>query len=149
MNATLLLATALGMSAPALKDRSPAPVPNVVGIWEIESVTVGGRLLPPFTRGPRSYEFTTGGEWNIRQGDCLIPGAQRGYRVDASAHPATIDLLVNGPVQVGTIYQGICKVERDVLTICYALDKADRPTRFESPAGSEVRLVIFRRLKKD
>jgi hypothetical protein len=46
-------------------------------------------------------------------------------------------------------YIGIVKMEGDRLYLCYDRGTGERPTRFDSPEGSTVILIIMRRVKED
>jgi len=68
--------------------------------------------------------------------------------VDAKPDPPTVDLVSNTAVNNGLRLVGIFKVEGDTLTICGTRQKgADRPARFESPAGSQFAIYVLKRAK--
>jgi uncharacterized protein (TIGR03067 family) len=144
VQATLLLALALG--APALKD-PPKKGPTVVGEWEVESISTGGRQSNVGT-GLR-YTFTADGKWLIhRDGEELAPQLRRGFVLDARADPPAVDLVSNTAANNSARFQGIFKVEGDTLTLCGTRQKgADRPTKFEAPDGSQVTIYVLRRAR--
>jgi uncharacterized protein (TIGR03067 family) len=45
----------------------------------------------------------------------------------------------------GDVALAIYTIEKDTLKICYAEPGADRPTKFESPAGERVFLLVLKR----
>ena len=62
-------------------------------------------------------------------------------------HHATIDLVPGKGRYEGKTLPGIYKLEGDTLTIAFAEPGKDRPTAFESKAGSGVVLVVHKRAK--
>jgi uncharacterized protein (TIGR03067 family) len=147
MNIALILGVAVGVSAPALK-LPPKSEPNIVGVWAIESMTMGGKQ-PPVAAADVRYEFTADGKWVTHLG----PGGKgaakalpaREYKVDAKKNPSTIDITAGrGPA---TGMAGIYKLDGDTLTMCLSMTGGDRPTAFESPDGSRVVLMVLKRVK--
>src|SRR4051812_16883520 len=140
MPTTLLLA--LSLAAPNLKDK-PKAEPSVVGEWEVESITVNGRQST--TTPGLNYVFTKDGKWQIfRDGQETSATLARGFTMDAKASPPTVDLITNTAAANGSRLEGIFKVEGDTLTICRTRQKgAERPTKFESPEGSQITLYVL------
>ena len=52
-----------------------------------------------------------------------------------------------GPNKDKTI-KAIYKIDGDTMTICYALDAGDRPTKFESKPDTKQFLAVYKREKK-
>jgi uncharacterized protein (TIGR03067 family) len=67
------------------------------------------------------------------------------YKVDPGQRPKHIDITAPEGEQGGKTSKGIYALEGDTLKMCYA-DK-DRPTGFESKAGSGATLVVWKRMK--
>jgi len=67
------------------------------------------------------------------------------YEVDLKKSPPTVDVSA-GPA--GQKLRGIYKVAKDVLTFCLVDGDRDRPTAFDSPAGSKVVLITLKRIPK-
>jgi uncharacterized protein (TIGR03067 family) len=141
MNAALLLGLAVGVSAPALKD-PPPKTESIVGEWVIESVTLGGKAATS-AAGIR-YEYTADGQ-QITRGERGRKTNYHSYKVDPKADPPTIDM--SSPAS-GPELRGIYKVEGDSLVFCFGFDADSRPTRFESPDGSRLILMVLKRVKK-
>ncbi|MBO0700372.1 MAG: hypothetical protein J2P46_18385 [Zavarzinella sp.] len=145
MHTVQLVSLALALVAPGPKDRAPkeSGPPNLVGVWVCESLTYGGRLCPV---PDLVWEFTAEGRVKLgRMGTAR--GEDGAYKVTAGKGPAGFDWDTE---DVGAQYWGICKVEGDLLTLAYAVGGVnDRATKFESPAGSKVQLMTFRRVKPD
>lgn len=70
-----------------------------------------------------------------------------GYKLDAKASPATIDLdIKDGPVQEGKA-EGIIALDGDELKLCYAPAPGKRPTKFESTAANGAFYFVLKRKK--
>lgn len=140
------IAIALICGAPALKD-PPKKEVNIVGEWVVESQTTGGRVLK--TTAETIYTFGAEGGWTItRKAGKAVGVGSRTYTVDPKADPPAIDLKLSAAAARPT-YQGIVKVEGDRLTLCYTRSADERPTKFESPEGSNVILIVLRRMTKE
>jgi uncharacterized protein (TIGR03067 family) len=146
VNSVLLLAAALTVSAPALKEKPKATADEPTGEWEMQSTTVSGRQS--VINGQLVYAFTKEGKWVTRRdGQELATGLDRRVEFDAKAAQPTIELILNPQVATSR-YQGIYKIEGDTLTICASRGKVERPTTFESPEGSGITLYVLKRVKK-
>ena len=143
---TVLLGLALGLGAPALKDKPTSP--SLEGEWEVEGVTTGGR--PSKVAPGLRYTFTPDGKWLIsRDGQALSPQHNRTVVVDAKPNPPTVDMVSNANAANSSRLLGIYKVEGDTLTICGTRGGAERPSSFDSPDGSAVTTYVLKRVKKD
>jgi uncharacterized protein (TIGR03067 family) len=130
------LAVALG--APGLK---PAEAQSVVGEWTVDSRVRGGKPVPG-TTNYTTVELTADGQLHYRQGTEIV--GTNTYKVDPTKTPAEFDLTVaegRPPVP------GIFKVDKGVLVLC-SDRSGTRPTKFESPDGSQVELWTFKRVPK-
>jgi uncharacterized protein (TIGR03067 family) len=143
----VLLGLALGLGAPALKDKEKAP--SIVGEWEVESITSNGTQSPAGS-GLR-YTFTEDGKWVIsRNGKETSPTITRQFVSDVKPNLPTVDLVTARPGGPETRMVGIYKIDGDTLTICGTRAKgADRPTRFEAPEGSGNIIYVLKRPKKE
>jgi uncharacterized protein (TIGR03067 family) len=139
MNAIGWLGLAFVASAPALKGPPPTSA-DIRGEWVVEKMTVGGRVVAQPTE--LRYIFETDGKWLVRHGDTTTP---REYTVDIAAGPPSIDLGPAPRAASRLPMLGIYKVERDTLTMCYGMARANRPVKFESPEDSAVILVVLKR----
>ena len=113
----------------------------VVGEWTVQARVTGGRRhldKQPFS----SLELTADVSLHLMNGQELVVRIK--YKIDPTKKPAEFDWIsVEGKQPV----PGICKVEEDTLVLC--VDEAGtRPTKFESPAGSQVTLWTFKRVPK-
>ncbi|HEX3152581.1 MAG TPA: TIGR03067 domain-containing protein [Gemmataceae bacterium] len=146
MNCSLLLGLALAVGAPAVKDKEPAK-PSIVGMWEGEKAVAGGKELP-VPPGGISFTFEEDGKLHIREGkrDKMDTGS---YKLDPKKDPAEIDLMPPADKKE-PIVSGIYKIDGDTMTLAFSRGAPGgaRPTKFESPEGSEVIVMTLKRVKK-
>jgi uncharacterized protein (TIGR03067 family) len=138
----VLLAVAVGLSAPAAKDPPKKDPPTIVGEWAGEKAEAGGMPLP-VPAGGITMEFTADGKVVIREG--AKPPETGGYTADPKKTPAEIDLTPSAKGKDITLV-GIYKVEGDTLTLCLGI-AGKRPDKFESPAGADCMLMTLKRAK--
>jgi uncharacterized protein (TIGR03067 family) len=98
----------------------------------------------PLPDGGVKVKFTADGKFIFKEGN---KDADEGtYKVDAKKNPGEIDIV---PPKESSTHVGIYKIEGDTLTICLAdKNSTERPTKFESPDGSDIFLVTLKRVKK-
>jgi uncharacterized protein (TIGR03067 family) len=131
----LLVALALTVAAPGPKDK-PAAL-DLAGEWEFTAYILGGKEVPSGDH----VRFATDGTATIfgppPEEKCVGE-----YTLNLKRSPATVDIVFPGAM--GAIL-GIVKREGDDLVLCFGPADA-RPTNFESPAGSGVRLLTLKRV---
>jgi uncharacterized protein (TIGR03067 family) len=69
------------------------------------------------------------------------------FKLDATKTPKQIDATPTGGAK-GMVVRGIYKIEKGVLTICFAMPGKDRPTAFEAKEGSGHTLTVWKKEKK-
>jgi uncharacterized protein (TIGR03067 family) len=143
MNTFTLLALALPLSAPALKDRPPKDSP-IVGEWVRVGYTRAG-APGPADDPPHRQVFKADGEWAYYDGDQKAGSPYMSFAIDPGESPPTIDLHLNPPG--GEVRRGIYKVEKDTLTVCLARGVEKRPKVFESTRETNTTLWVFKRVK--
>jgi uncharacterized protein (TIGR03067 family) len=143
MNAAILFGLVMSLGAPGEKDAAKKDAPSIVGEWDGEKAIRGG-MERPIPEGGIKVIFAADGKVTFKEGS---KDAEEGtYKVDAKKNPAEIEIM---PPKAGGTHIGIYKIEGDMLTICMAdKDSTDRPTKFESPDGSNIFLATLKRVKK-
>lgn len=146
MYSSLLVGLAIAVGAPAVKE-PPAKAPSIVGQWTGEKAVAGGKELP-VPAGGISFTFEEDGKLHIREGmrDKVDTGS---YKLDAKKDPAEIDLMPPADKKEPVV-SGIYKLDGDTLTFAFSRGAPGgaRPTKFESPEGSEVIVMTLKRVKK-
>ncbi|WP_439622202.1 TIGR03067 domain-containing protein [Gemmata sp.] len=115
------------------------------GKWVVESVTRDGKVMDAYKGGVRvhdagKYTFTLPAE-------SKLPSSSGTYTVDATKTPATFEVVAKGGTYDGKTLPGIVKVEGDTMTVAFVEPGKDRPTKFESAAGSGVVLAVYKKAK--
>jgi uncharacterized protein (TIGR03067 family) len=143
MCASLLLGVILAVGGVDAKDPPKKDAPSIEGEWDGEKAVRGG-MERPVPDGGIKVTFTKDGKLVVKEGN---KDPETGtYTIDAKKSPAEIDLTP--PKEDGT-RKGIFKIEGDTLTICLAdKDAGDRPSKFESPEGTNIMLITLKRVKK-
>jgi uncharacterized protein (TIGR03067 family) len=130
----------LAVTCLAVTVAAPAPketLQPLLGHWACTARIYNGR---PSDLDPCEWEFATRGKLVKRLGG--YEPDQRRYAVDPTTTPGHLDLITEEET-----VEAIFRVEGDTLTICYCNTSNDRPNRFESPAGTNLILMTFRRAK--
>jgi uncharacterized protein (TIGR03067 family) len=145
MYASLWIGLAVAVGAPGAKD-PPKKEASIVGVWVREKLTANGKDESEHAAGAR-FTFTEDGKFLMKQKD-REERDEGTYKVDPKKDPAEIDLMGRGGKK-DSPFPGIYKLDGDTLTICILKGGATRPTKFESPEGSELILMTFKRAKKE
>jgi len=142
MTSALLFAT-LALGAPNLKDR---PV-TIFGEWECEERIINGKPDPALRTEPFLLKLTEK-KWSTSSP--RGPAKESTMILDTKADPPTFTLFSKDDKDgSGTpTMTGIYKLEGDKLTFCYVLGNVARPKEFASRAGTDLRLLVFRRVKE-
>jgi uncharacterized protein (TIGR03067 family) len=134
MHASVFIA--LVLAAPAPKEGKEAPA-KLDGSWVVEKYLSGGKEE---VRRAGSHLTFADGKVHVRE----EKGSEVPYTLDPKADPPRIDLR-----EGKNAIRGIYRFERDRLTICFPKGgEGERPTKFESPAGTRIVLMVLKREKK-
>ena len=138
-----LLFAAVVIGAPNLKDR-PA---SIYGEWECEERVINGNPDPAL-RAEQFLLKLTEKKWQASSP--RGPGKESAMILDTKANPPTLTLFNKDDTEgKGTpTLTGVYKFEGEKLIICYVLGNGTRPKEFASRAGTDLRLMTFRRVKE-
>lgn len=142
MKMLLSLALALGFISLAGAEDKKDPS---AGKWVVESVIRDGKAIDAYKGGTR---INGGGKYSFTPpADSKIPPSTGSYTIDLSKTPNTFDAVAKGGTFDGKTLLGIFKVDGDTLTMAFAEPGKERPTKFESAAGSGVVLAVYKKAK--
>jgi uncharacterized protein (TIGR03067 family) len=134
-----LLALAFSASVLAQPNEKGKPME---GTWTCESATVDGKPLPEATVKLLRLTLTKD-RYKTEKGTEVLFDSE--YILDASQAPAHIDIVGTAGALKGRKAQGIYAIAGDTLKICYTMPGKERPTAFESPAGSGAYIIVWKR----
>ena len=124
---------------PALADeKKPATDATLKGKWQVSAARFNGADSDNLKGRVLVFEDE---EFSTYDGDAK--GRTLTFTLDPKAEPKRIDLNAGGD---GKKVLGIYAVTKDELKICYGEPGTDRPTRFESNAGSKLFLLVLKRV---
>jgi uncharacterized protein (TIGR03067 family) len=124
----------------ALAGCSGAPsAPTLSGRWAPESAELGGQPFPIANFGGAVLQLTMDGyEFANDRGT---------YVVLTRRPPAQMDIRGQQGPNAGRTIPAIFDLAADKLTICYQLGAGARPADFASPAGTQILLIHYKRVK--
>jgi len=145
---SLPLIVALAGFAPAddAKKDVKKELQSLQGTWKVTALTYNGE--DSLKQAP-NLEFVIKDDIITVQGDDAV---QKEYAklqlvLDPAAKPKLVDFKVVGGTQKDASLEGIYELKDDELTFCVKVLGKERPTKFESPAGQSVALVVVKKQK--
>lgn len=115
------------------------------GKWVVESVIRDGAPVDALKGAIREH---ADGKYTLTPAaGSKAPPTTGTYKLDATKTPATIDMQPKGGTYDGKTLLGIAKLDGDTLTVAFAEPGKDRPTKFESAAGSGVVVAVHKKAK--
>ena len=115
------------------------------GKWVVESVTRDGKAVDALKGAVREH---ADGKYTLTPAkDSKAAPTSGTYTLDTTKSPVTIDMAVKGGTYDGKTLLGIAKLDGDTLTVAFGEPGKERPTKFESTAGSGVVLVVHKKAK--
>ncbi|MDY3555713.1 TIGR03067 domain-containing protein [Gemmata sp. JC717] len=138
--ALTLVAAVVGLSTAADDKKDPT-----TGKWVVELVTRDGKAVDALKGAVREH---ADGKYTLTPASGSKAAPTSGtYVLDLSKNPATIDMVVKGGTYDGKTLHGIAKLEGDTLTVAFGEPGKERPTKFESTAGSGVVVAVHKKVK--
>jgi uncharacterized protein (TIGR03067 family) len=113
------------------------------GTWKIVSLTVDGTEMPA-TLFKETRLILRGDKFTHVEGKTAHAGT---FKVDLGKKPKQIDITFTEGPEKGKTIAGIYELEGDTYKVCIGMKGTDRPTAFESKAGSGVGLEVLHREK--
>lgn len=112
----------------------------LTGTWVVEKMELEG------TDAISTFKDVTlvidGDRYTATIGDMTDKGM---LSVDSAKKPKTMDIKGTEGVNKGRTYLCIYELKDGKLTICYSLDEAKRPERFETSKDSKTMLAVYRK----
>jgi uncharacterized protein (TIGR03067 family) len=120
---------------------TPHSSDSLQGRWTPTTAVLGGNPFPDQIRASISLVID-GDRYTTTVGPATDLGA---LVLDPSASPASMDVRGTEGPNAGRTIPAIYECSDDTLRICYDLSGVQRPTTFESPAGTMHFLVTYTR----
>lgn len=137
-------AAAFLLASLAVASAQPADdLKAMVGKWALVKAELGGNDV---TAGLKyaEFEMRAGGAYRVKIGAEADEGA---VTVDPAKAPKQMDVVGKAGPNAGRTIKAVYKLDGDALTVCYELSDGDRPTAFQSKAGTKQFLVEYKRAK--
>ena len=113
-----------------------------IGTWVAEKATLGGKDID---LAGLKLKIEAGGKYTVDHGAEADKGT---FTLDAKTTPKSMEIKSEmGPLKGKTI-PAIYELKGDTMTVCYDMEMKAKPAKFESPADSQVLLVVYKREKK-
>jgi uncharacterized protein (TIGR03067 family) len=127
------------------KDAVKEELKKLQGTWEATKVTYNGDKLS--TEDTGNISMTVKGDLATVGANKKIKGEYGKVKltVDPATTPKSIDVSITLGGQKGLTIEGIYKLEKDTLTICAKVLGMDRPSKFESPGGESIVLIVLKK----
>jgi len=122
-------------------------VEHIQGTWTAESLILDGNDF--YADGKSKVRLVFKGEKVTVEGNDEVRKETSGFsfKLDQTTTPRLIDIKITDGEQKDTLVEGIYELKGDELKICVRIGGKERPTKFESPEGSNLVLVVLKRQK--
>jgi uncharacterized protein (TIGR03067 family) len=143
-----LLAVCLTLAADDPKDAKKKALDQLQGTWTASGVEFNGEKVEADI--VKNLALVIDGDKMAIKGDSaeVEKYGKATLKIDPTTTPKTIDISITGGAEKGTTFEGIYEVDKDELKLCVKLGGKERPAKFESKAGTQDVLAVFKREKK-
>ena len=143
-----LLAIGLLLAADAPKDAKKKDLDKLQGTWTASGVEYGGDKVESDI--VKNLTVVIDGDKMTIKGDSaeVEKYGKATLKIDPTTTPKIMDVSITGGDEKGTTFEGIYELGKDEWKLCVVLAGKERPAKFESRAGTQEVLVVFKREKK-
>jgi uncharacterized protein (TIGR03067 family) len=136
----VVLSVGLLIAANSLGGDAKTDLKKLEGIWSMVSGEAKGEKLPEAT--VKGAKLTiVGDKHTVKVGEDTLVGT---HKLDPATKPHSIDAMdTEGPYKGKTVH-GIYKIEKGVLTVCFAPPGKDRPKEFSTKSGTGEFLHVWK-----
>jgi uncharacterized protein (TIGR03067 family) len=135
------------LGADGKKPELKGDLKKLQGAWQATSLNYNGDDVPTDGKGKVKLTFK-GDTASVQAGKRVTDDyAKIQVKLDSATKPPCIDISISAGAQKGATLEGIYKLEEDKLTLCVKVLGMERPTKFESPEGQSIALIVFERVK--
>jgi uncharacterized protein (TIGR03067 family) len=127
---------------PKKADDAKKALESLHGEWKIVSIVKDG-VPGPADQVRKMSATISGNKLTVKR-----PGGERVQTISVNPNttPASIDLVADPKKEGDQLIEGIWKLEKDTLTLCYGRGGDPRPKDFKS--GEGVAVTVLERIKK-
>ena len=142
--ASVTLVFAMSVAADEEGQNDKAELEKFTGTWQAVSVVRDGKDVPKadveavrlVVMGEK-YAFTEGGE--------MIEGT---HKLDPTKKPKQIDAVRTKGPHKGETFRGVYELSEDSFVVSFAAPGKDRPKELKAEGGPGLRVLAFKRVKK-
>jgi uncharacterized protein (TIGR03067 family) len=139
-------ALAFGLTATAQEKKDPkAELERFTGTWRGVSVVRDGKDVPkPEAEAVRLVVM--GEKYSLMEGGEMIEGT---HKLDPTKDPKEIDAVRTKGPHKGETLRGLYQLSEDSFMVCFAAPGKDRPKELNPKGGPGLRVLAFKREKKE
>jgi uncharacterized protein (TIGR03067 family) len=138
-------ALSLGLAAAADDKAAKDELEKFTGTWRGVSVVRDGKDVPkPEAEAVRLV--VAGEKYTLTEGGEAIEGT---HKLDATKKPKEIDAVRTKGPNKGETLRGVYELTEDTFVVCFAAPGKDRPKELKAEGGPGLRVLAFKRDKKN